>query len=191
MNVSVNSGTVHALTLVHCVVSKPFSLSRPVLFDSHKSVHFTKGNSASLFESIVMRLTWRGSSILTQDSRQLTYVIGSFVIDSLRAQANGFDLFLFNILNHSASIQVRRVAYTPNLVPCPPRDGGPFSAVGGESMVRNCYCANAIRFHSLTKMFCFNCHSLTLFCQCSRVSFGSPGPGEVVFADSAQTTSIN
>jgi hypothetical protein len=69
VNVLVDSGTVHTLTLVHCVVLNPFLLPRPVLFDFRESAHFVKGNHASLSERSVIGLTQGGISTETQDPR--------------------------------------------------------------------------------------------------------------------------
>jgi hypothetical protein len=62
VNVAIDSGTVHSLTLIHCMISNPFLLTHPVLFDLCENLHFTTGNCASLFESIVRRLGPRESS---------------------------------------------------------------------------------------------------------------------------------
>jgi hypothetical protein len=54
VNVSVDSGTIHSLTVVHCLVSNPFLFLRAVLFDLCESLHETKEDCSGLSKSIVM-----------------------------------------------------------------------------------------------------------------------------------------
>jgi hypothetical protein len=82
-NSSVDSGTVHGLSLVHWAVLNPFLLGRLILFGFHE------------------RVTRREKSSSTQDLSRLTFVINRFVSDNFNAQVNGPDLLLSNSPGHS------------------------------------------------------------------------------------------
>jgi hypothetical protein len=129
VNVSTDLTTVHTLTLIHCIVSNPFLLARLVLFELQETLRFTAENCASLFETIVLRLTRRESTMLVQDRRRANLVVIAFLIDNLSAQSSGLDLFLRNTSEHSAIIHVHCFAHMINLSVSNPRAGEPFCSV--------------------------------------------------------------
>jgi hypothetical protein len=124
VNVFVDSGTVHGLTLIHCITSNPLLIMYPVLFDLQKNLHFTLDNYASLFETNVLRSTKRKGTMLMQDPRRSNLVVSAFLIDNLRAQSSGFDLFLYNTPEHSAIIHIHCFTQIMNLAVSNPRTGG-------------------------------------------------------------------
>jgi hypothetical protein len=89
VNGSVDLGTIHGLSPIHCVFSNPFLLARHVLFDLQERIHFRIEKYASLSETIVLRLTRKGSTMLIQDPRRANPVVSALLIDSLRAQSSG------------------------------------------------------------------------------------------------------
>jgi hypothetical protein len=62
VNPAIDSGTVHSLMAVHCLVSNPFCLVRPIVIDLCNNFSFTKEDSASLFKSLIQRLTGENDS---------------------------------------------------------------------------------------------------------------------------------
>jgi hypothetical protein len=89
VNGSVDLGTIHGLSPIHCIVSNPFLLVRHVLFDLQESIHFTIEKYASLFETIILRLTRKGSTMLMQDPRRTNSVVSALLIDDIRADSSG------------------------------------------------------------------------------------------------------
>jgi hypothetical protein len=153
VNVSLDLGTAHWLTLIHCIVSDPFSLASLVLFNLQESLHFPVKNYASLFEIMALKLTRRESTMLTQDPKRVSHVVSALLIDNLRAQSSGLDLFLApqSTPEHSAIIHVHCLARMINLVIFSRRAGEPFYNDFEDITFCNYYCGNVTRCPSLAK----------------------------------------
>jgi hypothetical protein len=63
VNVSINSGPILGPVLIHYIASNPFWFAGALLFNLQDSLDFTIESYASLFETIVLRLTRRESII--------------------------------------------------------------------------------------------------------------------------------
>jgi hypothetical protein len=127
VNLSVDSGTVHSLTAIHCLVSNPFSLQRPIVFDLCPNFNFTKSDYASLFQEVIHKLTVGGESARFAHSPVGRIVISAVVIDNLRAQAAGFAMFQAMNPQHAAIVHLHCFAHMLNLVISSPRDADCFS----------------------------------------------------------------
>jgi hypothetical protein len=100
-----------------------------VSVDSGIIQFYPKEDYSGLFKSIVMRLMAKQRSAAYQDPSRTRVVINAFLIDNLRSQSTGNDLFLSNYPEYAAILHIRCFRHMLNLVVSTRRDGGTLARI--------------------------------------------------------------